>query len=79
VDEKLRTVLWGWAGESLSDDIVTDLHALHDLLGDAYDPVDRWLDGEEREALRHRVRMLLRDPVFPVPSGSWPAIPWPVF
>lgn len=79
VDDKLRTVLWGWAGEAIPDDVLADVGRLHDTLGDGFDPVDRWLDDEEREALRHRVRMLLRDPQFPQPSGRWPAIPWPVF
>jgi uncharacterized repeat protein (TIGR03843 family) len=79
VDDKLRTVLWGWAGEQIPDDVIAGVGRLHDTLGDAFDPVDRWLDDEEREALRHRVRGLLRAPTFPEPSERWPAIPWPVF
>lgn len=79
VEDKLRTVLWGWAGESIPDDVMIDVGRLHDTLGDGFDPVDRWLDDEERETLRQRVRSLLRFPQFPQPSGRWPAIPWPVF
>ena len=79
VEDKLRTVLWGWAGEPIPDDLLADVDGLHTLLGDAYDPVDRWLDDEEREALRHRVRMILRERTHALPSGRWPAIPWPVF
>lgn len=79
VEEKLRTVLWGWAGEPIADEVQSDVRALQDLLADGYDPVDRWLDEEEREALRRRVRILLRSGHHPVPSGRWPAIPWPVF
>jgi uncharacterized repeat protein (TIGR03843 family) len=79
VDDKLRTVLWGWAGEDIPDDVMAAVGLLHDILGDGFDPVDRWLDEEEREALRHRVRTLLRQPRFPQPTGRWPAIPWPVF
>jgi len=79
VEDKLRTVLWGWAGEVIPDDILTDVGLLHDTLADGFDPVDRWLDDEEREALRHRVRTFLHEPRFPQPSGRWPAIPWPVF
>jgi uncharacterized repeat protein (TIGR03843 family) len=79
VDDKLRTVLWGWAGEDIPDDVLADVGRLHDTLGDGFDPVDRWLDDEEREAVRDRVRTLLRRPRFPQPSGRWPAIPWPVF
>jgi uncharacterized repeat protein (TIGR03843 family) len=79
VEDKLRTVLWGWAGEAVPDDVLGEIAALHDRLGDSFDPVDRWLDEEEREVLRHRVRTLLRRRTYPLPSGRWPAIPWPVF
>ena len=79
VEDKLRTVLWVWAGQSIPQDIVAEVQRLHDVLGEAFDPVDRWLDEEEREALRHRVRALLAEGDFPLPGGRWPAIPWPVF
>lgn len=79
VDDKLRTVLWGWAGQRLPDDVLIDLEELHVTLGRAFDPVDRWLEEEERQVLRQRVRVLLRTAAFPVPSDRWPAIPWPVF
>lgn len=79
VEDKLRTVLWGWAGDALPDHLLEALHGLHDVLGDGFDPVDRWLDEEERQALRARLRDLLRAAVMPLPSGRWPAIPWPVF
>ncbi len=78
-EDKLRTVLWGWAGEPLPTELLADVERLHALLDSSLDPVDRWLDEEEREALRHRVRELLREGLFPLPSGRWPAIPWPVF
>jgi uncharacterized repeat protein (TIGR03843 family) len=78
-DDKLRTVLWGWAGESIPAPVLTDLERLDALLADHYDPVDRWLAEDEREALRERLGRLLRSRMFPLPSGRWPAIPWPVF
>jgi uncharacterized repeat protein (TIGR03843 family) len=78
-DDKLRTVLWGWAGQDLPEDVLADVERLHALLQSGVDPVDRWLDEEERESLRQRVRDLLREGRFPLPSGHWPAIPWPVF
>jgi uncharacterized repeat protein (TIGR03843 family) len=79
VDQKLRTVLWGWAGEDLPEAIVGDLDRLVDVLGHSFDPVDRWLADDERERLRHRLRRLLARGSFPTPSQRWPAIPWPVF
>jgi len=79
VEDKLRTVLWGWAGEPVPDDLMSELQQLSDVLGASYDPVDRWLDDEERAMLRTRLQSLLHSRVFPLPSGRWPAIPWPVF
>ena len=79
VEDKLRTVLWGWVGERIPTGVVADVARLHDLLSSTFDPVDRWLAEEEREALRDRVRHLLDHPVLPEPAGHWPAIPWPVF
>jgi uncharacterized repeat protein (TIGR03843 family) len=79
VEDKLRTVLWGWIGEPVPTEVVADVDRLHDLLSTTFDPVDRWLAQDEREALRDRVRRLLDQPVLPEPAGRWPAIPWPVF
>jgi uncharacterized repeat protein (TIGR03843 family) len=78
-EPKLRTVLWGWAGQPLPDHVVADLTALARLLAPGYDPVDRWLAEEEREALRDRLADLRRTGEFPVPAGRWPAFPWPAF
>lgn len=78
-EAKLRTVLWGWAGEPLPADLLDDLARLAGLLSAPLDPVDRWLAEDERERLRHRVSRLVRRGTFPQPSQRWPAIPWPVF
>jgi uncharacterized repeat protein (TIGR03843 family) len=79
VDEKLRTVLWGWAGEPIPEPLLTQVDALRATLGSSFDPVDRWLSEEERDALRGRVRRLLGSGEFPMPPQRWPAVPWPVF
>lgn len=78
-EAKLRTVVWGWAGEPLDDQLLDEVRGLHETLGSSFDSVDRWLAEEERDRLRWRVRRMLDTGVFPVPSGRWPAIPWPVF
>jgi uncharacterized repeat protein (TIGR03843 family) len=81
-DDKLRTVLWGWAGEPLvpeAVDVLTELAA--DLDGDG--PLRRGLLGllDRREVQRtaHRVRMLLRSGRHPRPGTRRPSIPWPAF
>lgn len=79
VEEKLRTVLWGWAGEALPEDLRDELVGLARALGERVETVDRFLDDEESSALRQRVIRLVETGRFPLPSSQWPAVPWPVF
>lgn len=79
-DDKLRSVLWGWAGEELPGDLIDDLQRLADRLHSSEgERVTAWLDSAEVEALHARVELLRTNRRFPVPSTDWPAIPWPVF
>lgn len=78
VEPKLRTVLWGWAGEPLSQAdlarVEAVLHALdHGLAGELLE----LLTGAEVRALRSRAEQLLRTGIHPLPAPGWPAIPWP--
>lgn len=78
-DPKLRTVLWGWAGEAIPAE---DLDRLTHLAGALErDEVVAELAGLlthlEVEALGARVESLLVTGTHPEPSGEWPAIPWP--
>jgi len=82
-DDKLRTVLWGWADEPVHADDIPDLAALAATLEDPDSGLCRRL-GEllslrEVEATRQRCRDLLAELRMPVPTGRWPAIPWPAF
>lgn len=83
VEDKLRTVLWGWAADSLPPEDRPALERLRDDLGSgAGTPADALADllaAEEIDALLSRVATLLDGGVMPVPSGAWPAIPWPAF
>ena len=83
VDPKLRTVLWGWASLPLSDEEVATVTALVEDLRDhdgvLRDALDRHLLGVEVAALRTRCERLLRANRMPLPTGRWPAIPWPAF
>ncbi|SDJ92696.1 SCO1664 family protein [Streptomyces indicus] len=79
-ENKLRTLLWGWAGEPLPAEAVTVLTALASELapgGALAGRLAALLTPAEVEATLARVRGLLRSGVHPVPSGDWPAIPWP--
>ncbi|MEV4685685.1 SCO1664 family protein [Streptomyces kurssanovii] len=79
-DDKLRTLLWGWAGEPLPAEAVTALTTLATGLADGGTLATRLaelLTPAEVAALSGRVAALLRSGTHPVPSGDWPAIPWP--
>ncbi|MDF3289041.1 SCO1664 family protein [Streptomyces silvisoli] len=77
-DDKLRTLLWGWAGEPLTEDARTALQRLSEALGDDLgERLSPLLTDAELAALRARVETLLTTGRHPEPSGRWPAIPWP--
>ncbi|MDH6281236.1 SCO1664 family protein [Prescottella agglutinans] len=79
-EPKLRTVLWGWAGKPIGDDLMADIEALTDQLGgdDLPGVLAEHVTGREVDALRARAKALLAAPVMPHPAGSRP-IPWPAF
>ena len=80
VEHKLRTVLWGWAGDLLDDGDRSCLDLLADRLDDELGEV--LLDlvtPVEVEATRRRVQRLLRVGTLPEPGQGWRAIPWPPF
>ncbi|CAN5343071.1 SCO1664 family protein [soil metagenome] len=83
VENKLRTVLWGWARQPLDPADVASLEQLADTVATSGSPLRARLSelitpGEIR-ALSARVSGLLMRRRMPVPSGEWPAIPWPAF
>jgi uncharacterized repeat protein (TIGR03843 family) len=83
-ETKLRTVLWGWVGESLDDEVTAGLQRLRAALspGNAAalgDEIGDHVTRAELKALRSRVDRLLHANELPAPSGGWPPIPWPAF
>jgi uncharacterized repeat protein (TIGR03843 family) len=79
-ENKLRTVLWQWAGQDLS---VDELNSLNELMlkldshqGEIFNTL---LTTDEIAALRSRIMNLIDQKSFPMPSPEWPAIPWPAF
>ncbi|WP_327117024.1 SCO1664 family protein [Nocardia sp. NBC_01730] len=78
-EHKLRTVLWGWAGQPISDGLITDLTAFAKELPGAFaDTLSEHITDAEIDALTERTQRVLDDPVMPVPRTSRP-IPWPAF
>jgi uncharacterized repeat protein (TIGR03843 family) len=78
-EDKLRTVLWGWAGKPVDDDTLETVSQLVDTLRDSLaDALAPHITRAEIAALRGRARNLLDIPVMPSPDRRRP-IPWPAF
>jgi uncharacterized repeat protein (TIGR03843 family) len=79
-ENKLRTLLWGWAGDPLTAEALAVLDALHGALEDGAPLAVRLgelITPAELDATRARVGALLESGKHPEPGGEWPAIPWP--
>lgn len=76
VEPKLRTVLWGWIGEPLSD---SEMSAVRRVVADASlrALLSELLPAPEVAAFVARGQALLAAGAFPSPGDGWPAIPWP--
>ncbi len=78
VEDKLRTVLWQWAGRALPDDAQDVLRRLRrDLDGALGEQLTRLLTTAELRRTKRRVDKLLATRRHPEPSDEWPAVPWP--
>lgn len=77
--DKLRTVLWGWAGQELDVATLGDLARLRDELRNGLaDRLVEYITPREVAALEARVVALLDNPTMPTPDRDRP-IPWPAF
>jgi uncharacterized repeat protein (TIGR03843 family) len=77
-DDKLRTILWGWAGQPLPDVVIEGIdrlrRALEERLGER---LEELITVTELAAFRDRLELLAEAKVFPrVPAHRTP-IPWP--
>lgn len=78
VEDKLRTVLWQWAGARLPHEARSVLARLaDDLDGVLGERLGDLLTQREVRQTRARVRALLSTGRHPEPSGDWPPVPWP--
>ena len=74
-ENKLRTVLWQFAGINFDQD---EIHLLGALLKiDWHEKLSTYITDDEIQALYIRIQNLISDGKFPEPSQNWPAVPWP--
>ncbi|MGW4150704.1 SCO1664 family protein [Streptomyces albogriseolus] len=79
-ENKLRTLLWGWAGEPLPEEALEVLRTLRGALapsGPLTAALSPLITPAEIDATRARVDSLLASGTHPEPGTDWPAIPWP--
>jgi hypothetical protein len=78
-EDKLRTVLWQWAGMALSDQEIIELRKLAEEILKEQVVFHKLLTEIELQALLARIERLISTGIFPEPSDEWPAVPWPPF
>ena len=77
-DDKLRTVLWGWAGTRVSDDELAELRTLRAALEDNGE-LGECITAAELAGTITRLDAVLAEPCFPSPHDRLHPIPWPAF
>ncbi|MBO0594857.1 SCO1664 family protein [Nesterenkonia sp. E16_7] len=79
-DHKLRTVLWGWVGDALTEEERDGIDRVSNGLdGDLGEDLAELLSAEEVAALADRCAGLRSARVFPAPAGEMSPVPWPLF
>jgi hypothetical protein len=78
VDNKLRTVIWDFAGQPMPGELCGDVEsALRDLEKGRLEAVERLLSPSEIRVLKRRMRAVVSPGWrFPDPTSAW-SIPWP--
>ena len=72
-EDKLRTVLWQFEGETIPSSLLDKLSTLS-----LNDEIYEYLTSIEILALTKRKNILLSEKRFPHPNPNWPAVPWPI-
>ena len=75
VENKLRTVMWDFAGEELPREV---LSACESVVEAVPGKVAALLEADESQALRRRAASILRKRRFPAPREDYRAYPWPL-
>lgn len=79
-EDKLRTVIWDFAGEAIPDELLADVQRLAVELeceGSIAQELNKWLYPAEIRALMRRAQRVLSTGIFPYPAGSRRPYPWP--
>lgn len=78
-EPKLRTVLWGWAGEPIGVEDAASLERASRRWSDGADLalLADHLGRREVQRTRQRLAALIASGRHPLPDGMWPALPWP--
>ncbi len=79
IEPKLRTVIWAFAGEPLSDELRSKLEKLAVGFsdGDIRERLGSLLSPDEVTETEARLELLLTEGVFPAPQGPF-HMPWPL-
>lgn len=80
-EPKLRTVIWDFIGERISDQIILDLHLLNEKLAPnspLMSELEQLLSLQELTALKMRIEHIIRVPFFPVPDKNSRPFPFPL-
>jgi len=77
-ENKLRTVLWQWAGDPLTQSEIETLQRAKNTVDKGID-LSAYLTASELSALALRIDSLISSGAMPMPSPDWPAVPWPAF
>lgn len=76
-EDKLRTVIWQFAGEPFTDSERDTLGFLSSRFAELASLLENHLSFSEIDSLKMRLDRLIIEGYFPHPSEDWPPVPWP--
>jgi uncharacterized repeat protein (TIGR03843 family) len=78
-EDKLRTVLWQWAGDDLTTEEISKVKSVAERVSNNPDLFAPHITPDEYLSLQARILRLLDEAKMPSPSDDWPPIPWPAY
>ncbi len=77
VDDKLRTVIWDFAGQPVEPDLLSNLQTMLTPAPELVSALQIYLNDDEIQALGLRAASLLQTATFPMPPTDRRAFPYP--